>query len=108
VPTTRGDLDKRHSNRDEVRRPNRRRSDQRGNKRSRPLGILVVELLSFIVGCGIQACAEVNVRETGRCAAHQEDAQRCDTGDCSERNQGVVAFPEVPDKRHLCTPLLNR
>lgn len=107
MPTIGHEFDKRRSGRDQVRRRDRRRCDQRGTKRSPPLKILMIKTLSMIMVCGrVDDYAKVNVRETGRRAARQQDAQSSHTHDRGAvRNQSAVAFPEEPDKRHVYTPL---
>jgi hypothetical protein len=107
MPAIGYDLDKRRNRRGEVRRSNRRRSSQRGTGRSLPLEIIGIETLSMLVfGERVDGGGKVNVRETWRRAASQQDAQSGHTHDRGAvRSQSAVAFPEGPDKRHVSTPL---
>ncbi len=46
-----------------------------------------------------------NARETRRGAARPQEAEGGNTHDrAAVRNQAADAFPDRPDKRHLCTP----
>ncbi len=60
----------------------------------------------MMVGNLVEGQPEVNVWQTRRCAAHQQDAQGGNTHDsCAVGNQSADAFPEVPDKPHVHTLL---
>lgn len=81
-------------------------SSQRTEGRDHPAGILMLKSLPVIVICVRgQLWAKQDVRETWRGAACQH---YCESGNAHDRraprNHSAAAFPDRPDKRHVCTP----
>lgn len=107
MPTIGHDFGKRRVVRDKVSRSNGWGSSQRSGGRNYPRGILMIKRLPMImIRMGCDGEVEGDARKTRRGAARQQNGKSGDAHDGrAVRSQSAAAIPDLPDKRHVCTPL---
>ena len=107
MPTICHDFGKRRVIGGKVSRSNGWGNTHRSSWRSCPLGVLMIKSLSMIM-IRVRCDGEVegDARKTRRRAARQQNGKSGDAhDDRAVRNQSAAAIPDVPDQRHVCTPL---